>query len=181
MSAPLGYQSANLYFMDESRFGLFTRAGRMLAATGVKPVCTFQQVFRSTYLFGAFSPIDGDSLCLEMPFCNTETFQRFLDELSIHRPQQFKVITIDNGGFHKSNTLKVPENTALLFLPPYSPELNPAEKIWQIFKRKFSNRIHNDLDKLSDFLKQVVSELKPQSVISTCSFEYISSSINWTI
>jgi len=45
-----------LYCQDESRFGLFTRNGKGLTAKGVKPVCNFQQVFKSLYLFGAFSP-----------------------------------------------------------------------------------------------------------------------------
>ncbi len=70
----------DLFFEDESRFGLFTRNGRSLTAKGVKPICSFQQVFKSSYLFGAFSPITGASFMLEMPQCNTANFQVFLDE-----------------------------------------------------------------------------------------------------
>ena len=60
-------ESVNVYFYDECRFGLFTRNGRMLTARGVKPVCSFQQVFKSTYLLGAYAALDGDSCMLEMP------------------------------------------------------------------------------------------------------------------
>jgi hypothetical protein len=55
------FNTVNLYFQDESRFGLMTKNGKTLTARGVKPICPFQQVFKSTYLFEAFSPITGDS------------------------------------------------------------------------------------------------------------------------
>jgi hypothetical protein len=61
---------------------LFTKNGKALTAKGVKPIYPFQQVFQSLYLFGAFSPITGDSLLLEMPHCNADTFQVFLNVLS---------------------------------------------------------------------------------------------------
>lgn len=175
------FKKINLFFQDESRFGLFTRNGKMLTAKGIKPICTFQQVFQSTYLFGAFSPIDGSSFMLELPNCNTECFQLFLDEMSKQRPDEFKIMVLDNGAFHKAAKLKVPENIVLLFLPPYSPELNPAEKIWALMKRKFTNLFCKTLDDVSNFIEHTVRNLIPESIKSTCNFEYISSEINWTI
>ena len=118
-----------------------TKNGKALTAIGVKPICPFQQVFQSTYLFGAFSPINGESFMLEMPHCNSQNFQIYLDELSEEKPAEFKIIVLDNGAFHKAKVLKIPENIALVFLPPYSPELNPAEKMWASFKRTFTNRL----------------------------------------
>jgi len=103
--------SVNLYFQDESRFGLFTKNGRMLTAKGVKPLCTFQQVFQSTYLFGAFSPIDGNNLMMEFPSCNSSNFQIFLDEFSNIRPNELKIMVLDNGAFHKTKGLIIPNNT----------------------------------------------------------------------
>jgi transposase len=93
-------------------------------------------VFISTYLFGAFSPITGDHFLLEMPLCNGDTFQIFLDQFSNVNPTELKLVVLDNGAFHKAKTLLIPQNIILIFLPPYSPELNPAEKIWQKFKIK---------------------------------------------
>ncbi len=88
------YTSINLYFEDESRFGLFTKAGRTLTAKGVKPICKFQQVFLSTYLFGAFSPINGDSFLMELPFCNGNTFQLFLDQFSMQNEQELTQLAV---------------------------------------------------------------------------------------
>jgi hypothetical protein len=100
---------------------LFTKNGKALTAKGVKPICPFHQVFKSTYLFGAFSPINGDKFLLELPFCNNDTFQQYLNEFSEYNTNEFKIIVLDNGAFHKAKALIIPENIALVFLPPYSP------------------------------------------------------------
>ena len=65
-----------------------------------------------------------------MPHCNADTFQIFLNEFSDYSSNEFKILLLDNGAFHKAQTLTIPDNIAFLFIPPYSPELNPAEKIW---------------------------------------------------
>lgn len=171
----------NLYFEDESRFGLFTRNGKALTAHGIKPICPFHQVLQSTYLFGAFSPINGDSLVIEMPNCNTDTFQIFLNQLSIQTPEEFKIMVLDNGAFHKAKSLIVPKNIALLFLPAYSTELNPAEKVWAFYKRKFTNRLHNTMDQISEFLCITTKELAIEKLISITSFEYVFLNNFWTI
>jgi transposase len=105
----------------------------------------------------------------------------FLNEFSLHNPDQFKIMVLDNGAFHKASSLKIPENIALLFLPPYSPELNPAEKIWAILKRKFTNKIHYTLDQVSEFIVHAIQGLSSKQIIDTCSFNYIFSNLIWTI
>ena len=153
----------------------------MLSAKGVKPICPFHQIFKTTYLFGAFSPINGEKFLLELPACNTNTFQIFLDELSKQNSDQFKIIVLDNGAFHKAVSLKIPENIKLLFLPPYSPELNPAEKIWAYYKRMFTNRRYDTLEEISEFITMATYTLSPNQIIKTCRFNYVFSDIYWTI
>lgn len=160
---------------------MFTRNGKGLTAKGIKPVCVFRQVFKSLYLFGAFSPITGDHFELEMPHCNTDTFQIFLNEFAAYSPDEFKIMLLDNGAFHKAQRLIIPKNIALLFIPPYSPELNPAEKIWWKMKRAFSGKLHKTLDNVSEFIKNQVTTLTTEKVKSTCGFEYLLSSPIWTI
>ena len=160
---------------------MFTKNGKALTALAVKPICPFQQVFKSTYLFGAFSPVNGDKFLLEMPFCNTQSFQIFLDEFSAQQPQEFKIMVLDNGAFHKAKSLKIPPNIHLLFLPPYSPELNPAEKMGAIIKRKFTNQLFENLQQISEFITNSVKNLSPLQIINTCNFEYTFVSDIWTI
>jgi len=159
---------------------LFTRNGKGLTAKGVKPVCIFQQVFKSLYLFGAFSPITGDHFELEMPCCNTDTFQVFLDQFSEMKPTELKIVLLDNGAFHKAKRLVVPKNIILLFIPPYSPELNPSEKIWWKMKRAFSGKLHKSLDKVSEFISNEVEILTKKEVKSICGFEYLFSCNYWS-
>ena len=157
-----------------------TRNGKALTARGVKPICPFQQVFKSTYLFGAFSPITGDSLQLILPWCNADNFQIFLDSLSNQNPEEFKIMVLDNGAFHKAKKLRIPENIALVFLPPYSPELNPAEKMWAKYKRQFTNLIFDSLEKLEIFMCQLVLDTTTTEINSICRYRYIFSDTFWT-
>lgn len=152
-----------------------------MTAKGVKPVCTVHQVFKSTYLFGAFSPLTGDNFLLELPYCSNQTFQIFLNELSKERAHELKVVVLDNGAFHKAKALIIPENIILIFLPPYSPELNPAEKMWQKIKRDFTNKLFNSLDELSEFIIESIGGLTCEMVKSICGFGYVFSGTFWTI
>jgi transposase len=145
----------------------------MLTAKGVKPVSVSHQLFQSTWLFGAFSPITGNSLLMELPTCNSDNFQIFLDELANENPETLIIMVLDNGAFHKAKKLKIPDNIKLFFLPPYSPELNPAEKIWERFKRKFTNKIFHSLEEISTFLDDVVKDATKSIIISTCAYQYI--------
>jgi transposase len=137
-------------------------------------------VFKSIYLFGAFSPITGDHFELEMPHCSADTFQIFLNEFSKSTPDEFIVLLLDNGAFHKAQRLTIPENIALLFIPPYSPELNPAEKIWWKMKRDFSGKLHETLDNISEFIKKEVNIITKNHVKAICGYEYIFSYPFWT-
>jgi transposase len=137
-------------------------------------------VFQATYLFGAFSPINGASFLLELPYCNTDCFELFLRAFSEINPQELKIIVLDNGAFHKAKRLKVPENIILTFLPPFSPELNPAEKIWAKFKRAFTNKLYKSLKEVSEFITLQTQNLKPEETKTTCAFEYVFSNHFWT-
>jgi transposase len=174
------YKKFNLFFEDESRFGLFTRNGSSLTAKGVKPRCQFQQVFLNLYLFGAFSPITGEKFLLEMPNCDANNFQIYLDEFSKEFIDTYNIIVLDNGAFHKAKSLKILENIGLIFLPPYSPELNPAEKMWAQYKRAFTNLFCKGLDEVSNFITTYTKKLTNEGIKSTCGFNYIFADDVWT-
>jgi len=119
----------NLYFQDESRFGLYTKPSKGLTAKGAdQRICSFQQVFQSCYLFGAFSPVNGHHFELEMRYSNADTFRAFLNKFSVCRADEYKIIVLDNGAFHKAKHCRFHLIYLFLFLPPYTPKFNPAEK-----------------------------------------------------
>lgn len=132
------------------------------------------------YLFGAYSPITGDHFEFEFSECNGNNFQIFLNEFSKEDEQEFKIILLDNGAFHKVQKLIIPKNIELLFIPPYSPELNPSEKIWWKMKRAFTGKLHKTLDGVSNFITNQVTNLSKDIVKSICGFEYIFSCKHWT-
>lgn len=144
----------------------------MITAKGVKPVAPFLHRFDNLYLFGAFSPITGSSCLLEMPQCNSHTFQLFLDHLSAQNLSEFKVLILDNGAFHHAKSLQLPANIHLLFLPPYSPELNPAEKMWRYFKDRVSMTAYNTLELLQEKLSDIIKNLTSKTIQSICGNEF---------
>jgi transposase len=166
------FKTINIYFQDESRFGLLTVPRRMLTIKGIKPLMPYQHKFKNFYLFGAFSPITGTHFTLELPKCNSDCFQLYLDEFSQQNPDEFKIVFLDNGAFHKAKELDIPANIVLLFIPPYSPELNPAEKMWRYFKDRIANEIFKTLDDLSSRLSQLIIDLKNETIISITAYDY---------
>lgn len=151
---------------------MLTIPRRRLTKRGVKPITPYQHKFDNFYLFGAFSPINGDYFLLEMPFCNTDTFQVYLQELSSQKPKEFKVIILDNGAFHHSKALMIPENISLLFLPPYSPELNPAERMWRYIKDRLAMKAFKNLEEIKGSISEIVkNDITNERVKSICKSE----------
>ena len=168
-----GCTSTNMLCQDESRFGLMTILRRMITAMGIKPTAPYQHKFKNLYLFGAFSLIDGTHFLLEMPYCNSDTFQVFIDMLAQQKPEEFKILILDNGAFHKAKALAIPTNMHLLFLPPYCPELNPAENMWQYIKGKMSMGVHKTLPQLQRKLTSTIkNELSKSIVKSICGRQF---------
>jgi putative transposase len=83
----------------------------------------------------------------------------FLDKLAEQYPDNLNIIQLDNGRFHHGSKLKIPDNVILIFQPPYSPELNPIERVWQHIKQELSWHIYDDLDGLKEkvcaYLKRI--------------------------
>ena len=172
------FKTINIYFQDESRFGLLTIPRRIITVKGVKPLMPYQHKFNNFYLFGAFSPITGTHFTLELPKCNSDCFQLYLDEFSQQNPDELKIVFLDNGAFHKAKKLDIPPNIVLLFIPPYSPELNPAEKMWYYFKDRIANEIFKTLDDLSIRLSKLIIDLKNETIKSITAYDYYINNYN---
>jgi len=100
-------------------------------------------------------------------------FQYFLNEFSLENPKELKIMVLDNGAFHKAKKLKIPENIILIFLPPYSPELNPAEKVWWIIKRDLVCKTFKSITELqSQLTNSIKTKINSESIKSLCSFKY---------
>ena len=161
------YHSANLYFQDESRFGLMTHIGRCITARGVKPIVKYKHAFKNTYLYGSFSPIDGDMFVYEIQGTTSEIFYKYLCALSEHRPKELKILVIDNAGFHSMKKYNIPENIKLIRIPSYSPELNPSEKIWAYIKQFYKNKVFDNIDKVKLWLAEFTRENLNKEIVKS--------------
>jgi transposase len=161
--------TVNLYFQDESRFGLKTHLGSCICAKGVQALVPYQHKFQNTYLYGAYSPIDGQSYTWEMSSVNKEIFIRYLNSFAAHKAEEFKIIVIDNAAFHSTLDVQLPSNIYLLKIPPYTPELNPCEQIWREIKKRFKRQVFKTLEKLKEWLYLTVNQLKPETIKSITS------------
>lgn len=134
----------------------------------------YRHRFENFYLFGAYSPITGHHFTLELPQCNTESFQLYLNAFSRQNADVFNIIVLDNGAFHHSKSLVIPENIALVLLPPYCPELNGAEKVWRHLKDALANTLFNTLDELSDKVQALIQHtLTTTTITSLTAFHYL--------
>ena len=119
-----------LMFQDEGRFGLLGKPRRCWAPTGVRPVVGSRLVRKFSYAFAAISPHDGVMDSLILPWVNAHTMSLFLSTVAQRHPEEFIVMVMDQAGWHIAHELEVPPNMRLVLLPPWSPEINPAEHIW---------------------------------------------------
>ena len=144
-------------FQDEARFGRISDVRRCWAPKPMRPLCQGMMTHEYTYVFGAVDVCTGELDSLILPYVNTECMQLFLDEVSARHPDEKIVMVIDGAGWHRSNALKVPPNIHLLPLPPYAPELNPIEHVWDDLREKFfHNRVFKSLNALEDHLSKAL-------------------------
>jgi transposase len=128
-------------FSDEGRFGRITDPHGCWAPAGVRPTTHCQMIREYTYAYAAVSPADGELDTLILPNMYTSTFCVFLQEVARRHPEDFILWIHDGAPSHRSGALVVPNNIRLVELPPYSPELNPVEHLWEEMREKeFWNR-----------------------------------------
>jgi transposase len=165
-----------LMFQDEARFGRINDPRRCWAPKGCRPEVGMQIVREYTYAFGAASPHDGVLDTLVLPVVTAETMSIFLAEVARRHPEEFILMFLDGAGWHRANNLVIPENMKLETLPPYSPQLNPMEHIWDEVREKwFTNEVFESLDGVEDRLVEALAALEndQELVASTTGFDWI--------
>jgi hypothetical protein len=98
------------------------------------------------YVYAAVSPIEGEMDWMISQKMNTEQMSLFLSQVGAAHPEDFIIMVLDGASSHKAKDLQRPENIRLVALPPYAPELNPQEHVWdELREKEFPNRVFNDL------------------------------------
>lgn len=139
-----------VWFQDEARFGQQGSLTHVWAETGSRPTAVKQTEYEWLYVFAAVNPLSGESCAILTPTVHTAYMNEHLRFISEQvGEKRHVVLVLDQAGWHVAKALKVPENITLLHLPPYSPELNPVERLWAYLKSHYlSNRVFKDYDEL---------------------------------
>ena len=145
---------------------------RILTCKDIKPTQAHQHKFQNTYLYGAYAPIDGNGFTLDLPYCNTDMMQLFFDQFSKIKPNELKITIMDNAAFHHAKKLKIPDNIIPVYIPPYSPELNPAERVWQYLKDQVCHKIFKTLEDIQNQMHQTINKmLTPERIKSLTGYK----------
>lgn len=104
------------------------------------------------YIFGAACPARGVGAALVLPRADTGAMNLHLAEIAATvAPGAHAIVVLDGAGWHRGDALLVPHNLTLLKLPPYAPELNGAENIWEYMRKNdLSNRLYDGYRQIVD-------------------------------
>lgn len=165
-----------IWFMDEMRFGMKGVLKKIWAVKGSRPIQIKQQGFKSGYVFGAVNPETGKRVGLVFSNVDTETFNLFLEMTSESVEKDVHIILVmDNAGYHGAKEMKVPENITILSLPPYSPELNPAERLWHWMRGQYlCNRVFKNISQILEAGCDAWNKLTDSLVQSICAVSWLS-------
>jgi transposase len=154
-----------LWFEDEAREGQKGRTGHRWFHRGQRPPGRCDKRFQSTNIFAAVRPTTDDAFALVLPDANAGTMDLFLAEFANTLPETAHVaLVVDQAGWHDVKALHVPDNITLIPLPPYSPELNPVERIWLYLRERFlSFRLHQDFHATVNALCQAWNALRQEA------------------
>lgn len=129
------------------------------------------------YAYTTVCPETGENYSIISPVNNTAVMNIFLKKFSKAYNKYRIILCFDGAGWHTSNALELPENIQALRLPPYSPELNPVEHIWDYIReqKKFNNYIFTSIDEVEKQLSKALKQINGEKEImkSMCNFNWL--------
>ena len=166
-----------LWAVDEHRIGLKPILHKVWCFDGRRPVAPVQHRYEWRYLVGFVHPASGRTV---FHLATTVSISLFEVELAAFArqvgagPRKQIVLVLDRAGWHTSVHLRVPDHVHLLFLPAYSPELQPAEHLWALTNTALANRHFATIDDLEDAQAQrcVALQARPDLIRSTTLFHW---------
>ena len=151
--------------MDEHRLGLKPILHKVWAARGQRPVVRVQHRYQWLYLWAFVNPQSGQSVWYILPTVSVEAYNYVLKNFaqSVGASESKYVLLLqDQAGWHTSKRLETPSSIELVDLPPYSPELQPAERLWRLTDAPLINKTFDTLDELQEQLSERCAYLLTQ-------------------
>ena len=154
------------------RCGTRPELGRRWTACGVRPSGEQLIGYEFGYLSLALNPRTGEMFALILPDMRVERFQAFVDEFIkfIGEQRCVRLIT-DGAAAHRSTRLRLREELRIEHLPPYSPELNPVERLFKELRAELKNRVFESLEAIEEaVIKAVEPFMKDGSRVKKLTF-----------
>ncbi len=151
------YPSAEieLWCMDEHRIGLHPILRRIWVSEMEAPIAKVQQQYKWLWVYGFVHPESGETYWWLLPKVNTKIFNLVLADVAKEfdlSENKRMLLVLDQAGWHQSDELEIPKGIDLLNLPAYSPELQPAERLWPLLDEVIANQSPDNLDELENLL-----------------------------
>ena len=164
------HRSLELWYQDEARFGQKGISNRIWAIKGLRTEMPRQDGFKSAYIVGAVNPSSGQKYSLLFDGLDTRVMNEFLSGLSqAIRPRRHVILIVDGASWHSAEDLEIPGNITLYYLPPYSPELNPIERLWNYLKINYlARKVFADMEAIFDIGAKAWQKLSPSVIRSVC-------------
>lgn len=174
-----------LLFEDEARFGRISTLRACWAPPGVRPRVGHQRVREYHDALLAVAPWEGRiGALIAGNRVDHEAMGTFLAEIRRRFPRRYCIVFLDGDGSHVCHDLQVPPNMHLERMPPYSPELNPVESVWDYIREHyFANRVFATIERVDARLCDAFRDLDsaPQLVRSMTLFDWIKAAkLTWT-
>jgi transposase len=169
-----------IWVLDEHRYGLLPVIRRVWAKRGVRVHAPYKTTYKWGYLNEALE-VDGSHRVelLFTPAINQDVHALFLNQIAESDPESLHVVVMDQAGFHmQAEDARVPTNIRLLPLPPYCPELNPAEWFGRVVKAPTVNRIYQTLEKLENHIIAVARRWSDPAKVATLIHEWMRVEVN---
>jgi DDE superfamily endonuclease len=136
-------REVEVWAFDEHRLGLKPVLRRQWAPKGQRPIAVGRHRSEWLYLYGFVHPSSGRVVWFVCTGVDAELLTAvlvaFAEAVGAGEDKRV-VLVLDNAGWHVSGDLAVPPGIELAFLPPYTPELQPAERLWPLTNEAVANR-----------------------------------------
>jgi hypothetical protein len=169
-------QPVRVFCQDESRLGLHFPVRCRLTGFGVKPVQVVAPLYESYWLYAAVEPTTGDAFWWELPRLDAACFTVFLQQFGQHYPASLNIVLLDQAPAHVAQRVPVPENVVLVWLPAYSPELNPVERLWEDLKGRIDvldTWVRSSLGALQEHVAGIVQRYTAETIASLTGYAYL--------
>jgi len=149
---------------------------RRLTGYGGKPVQVVAPLYEYYWLYAAVEPTTGEAFWGELPRLDADCFTVFLRQLGQHYAESLNSVLLDQAPAHVAQRVQWPETVISVWLPAYSPELKPVERVWEDLKARINvldGQIRSSLASLQEHVAGIIRHYTAEAIASLTGYAYL--------